>query len=443
MTQISRPWNGVVTGDAGPYSDQEWHEAWRNALGFGASRFNYGPIRGNDDSSNDCLSVREDSPASANVVVSPGSALVRGLMYTSDADETLAIAANASGNPRIDVIVLRADFTAQTVRRAVRQGTPAASPVAPALTQTDGVLWEIPLADIAVANGFVSISQANITPNAHFANIPNALYLDNVLNNSGALLETGDVVIVDTTTDRAVTTTTTFNNALIAGVWVGRTADGDLGRVQVEGIGWIRTSAAVASRNLTFVSNTVAGEATTTSHFSANELGRSLETTAVAGLCLAWIGVRRMKPLDYIILQDQKAQNTAGGTATSGSWQTRTLNTEVVDTGNHCTLAANQFTLQPGIYRIRAGAPANGVGSHQARLQNITGGTTTLEGTSERVNTTGNTSHSFIIGRFTITAATVFEIQHQVQVTVATNGFGNQANFTTEIYTTVEIWKEA
>lgn len=33
-----------------------------------------------------------------------------------------------------------------------------------------------------------------------------------------------------------------------------------------------------------------------------------------------------------VILQDQKAQNTDGGTFTSGAWRTRDLNTKVTDT---------------------------------------------------------------------------------------------------------------
>ncbi|OWV94277.1 hypothetical protein ATY81_12565 [Rhizobium sp. R72] len=43
------------------------------------------------------------------------------------------------------------------------------------------------------------------------------------------------------------------------------------------------------------------------------------------------------------ILQDQKASGTAGG-ASSAGWQTRTLNTEVLDADNIVTLSSNVFT---------------------------------------------------------------------------------------------------
>jgi hypothetical protein len=59
----------------------------------------------------------------------------------------------------------------------------------------------------------------------------------------------------------------------------------------------------------------------------------------------------------YAYLRDEKPANTAGGAATTGSWQTRTLNTEVIDTNAIVALSANQFTLGAGIYVIRARAP--------------------------------------------------------------------------------------
>lgn len=148
--------------------------------------------------------------------------------------------------------------------------------------------------------------------------------------------------------------------------------------------------------------------------------------------------------LDLIILRDEKAQNTSGGTFTSGAARTRTLNTEAVDTGNHCSLSSNQFTLDAGTYRIRAIAPAFAVGRNQAWLQNVTDGTTVIVGTSAYAQSTTalSSSESFIEGRFTIASSKTFEIQHRCQTTVATYGFGVESNFTTEVYTTVRIEKE-
>jgi hypothetical protein len=62
------------------------------------------------------------------VKVDTGRAWVAGHFYENDAQRTLAIASNSSGNPRIDRVVVRADFTANTITALVITGTPAASP---------------------------------------------------------------------------------------------------------------------------------------------------------------------------------------------------------------------------------------------------------------------------------------------------------------------------
>lgn len=146
----------------------------------------------------------------------------------------------------------------------------------------------------------------------------------------------------------------------------------------------------------------------------------------------------------YALLQDQKAQNTDGGTFTSGAWQTRTLNTEVSDSQGFVALASNQFTVAAGSYVIRATAPAWEVSQNQTRLRNITAGTTVQMGSSE-YNPTGNhpQTTSTLISRVTVTVATTFELQHQCGTTRATLGFGVAANQGTEVYAQVEIWREA
>jgi hypothetical protein len=145
----------------------------------------------------------------------------------------------------------------------------------------------------------------------------------------------------------------------------------------------------------------------------------------------------------YALLQDQKTSGTNGGTATSGSWQTRTLNTEVVDANGIVSLSANQFTLEAGTYRIRAQAPAYIVSTHQVRIQNVTDATTPLLGTSEYDAAVSVQTTSVAVGEFTITGTKTFELQHRVGTTGASNGFGVATSFGTEVYGQVEIWKVA
>lgn len=146
---------------------------------------------------------------------------------------------------------------------------------------------------------------------------------------------------------------------------------------------------------------------------------------------------------NYIRIIDQKTQNTAGGTFISGAWRTRDLNTETDDTGGHASVASNQITLAAGTYRYRITVPAFLVDGHQGRLQDITNTATIRVGSSEVAGVADSvTSHSIISGRMVVTGSTVFEVQHQCQVTRATDGFGFAVNVAAETYTIAEFWKE-
>ena len=148
----------------------------------------------------------------------------------------------------------------------------------------------------------------------------------------------------------------------------------------------------------------------------------------------------------YILIRDERAAGVGSGDFTAGAWRTRPLNTEVVDTDNLASLASNQITLAAGTYRCLIRATAFYVNLHQARLQNVTDGTTALLGTSESAAATGaygiNTA-SVIAGRFTIAATKTFEVQHRCNTTRSANGFGTAAGFGNEIYTIAEFWKES
>lgn len=440
MTELSRVWTGITVGDAtdAPYSDSDWWNYEKYQDGYGASRANYGPFKGNGTTTTESLQVDPNSPAGQSVIVRVGSANVNGTVYTNDANLVLATAANASGNPRIDTVILRKDFAAQTIRAVVKQGTPAATPAPPAMTQTPGVTWEIPLADLTLANGYTTITAAEINPRSEFANIADGVYLDNVLNGSGADLEDGDVVVITTGADRSMTTTTTLDDPNALGVVRGRVSNGAYGRVQIAGIGYVRLNAASATRGLGITTSTTARQGAISVNIA--RVGYTLEITAGAGRCLALINCTGRRRVDYLKYTDQKTSGTAGGTSAAAAYQTRTLNTEDFDTGNFGTLAANQVTLQPGEYVFYASAPGSNV-RHRTRFRNITAGTTVALGSSA-VAAGGATTHSFVSGRFVISAATVFEVQQYTATSVATTGLGDTVSSgENEVYTTLELWR--
>jgi len=95
------------------------------------------------------------------VTTAVGFAIVRGFMYYSDAVVTNTITASSS-NPRIDLIILRLDPSANTIVQAVLTGTPAASPSAPALTQTTTGIYEIEIGRVTVPALATTISSGNV-----------------------------------------------------------------------------------------------------------------------------------------------------------------------------------------------------------------------------------------------------------------------------------------
>lgn len=149
----------------------------------------------------------------------------------------------------------------------------------------------------------------------------------------------------------------------------------------------------------------------------------------------------------YALLVESQPAGTDGGTFTSGSFQTRTLNTIKANQNTIvASLAANRFTIgESGNYAFNISAPAYKVDRHQARLYRTSGiPATALTGTSEATgSSTAVTTRSVISGLLAVTAGDTFEVQHAAATSANTNGFGLAANLggAEEIYTTVEIRK--
>jgi len=107
-----------------------------------------------------------DAPGGMNIRVATGQILNKGHLYRCTAATTVAITAADATHPRIDRVVCRLTRIGETqegkLELAVVAGTPAASPSAPAATQSSAT-WEITLATVAVAAGAASITNGNIT----------------------------------------------------------------------------------------------------------------------------------------------------------------------------------------------------------------------------------------------------------------------------------------
>jgi hypothetical protein len=138
MGEESLPWGGTITGDAGPYTDDEWTDVWRKL--FQVDRTLQGVLKNYENE-------LEVTGVTSPVSVDTGAALVDGKWYENDASLNVVVPSPVT-NPRYDRIVLTKDFAAQTVR--VERVAGAEGGGVPALTQTDGVEWQIPLATVYI-----------------------------------------------------------------------------------------------------------------------------------------------------------------------------------------------------------------------------------------------------------------------------------------------------
>ena len=147
---------------------------------------------------------------------------------------------------------------------------------------------------------------------------------------------------------------------------------------------------------------------------------------------------------EMYMIKDKKASGVNGGTATSGSWETRDLNNLNSYGGTNVTLSSNAFTIQPGTWCMEASAPAYSVDSHTIRIRDTTNSLTAARGSSEDAPSggAGRQTRTFASVIETVASAATYEVQHRVQTTQATTGHGYATGFAgNEVYTMVKIMK--
>ena len=148
----------------------------------------------------------------------------------------------------------------------------------------------------------------------------------------------------------------------------------------------------------------------------------------------------------YAVIVDQKSQNTEAGTFTQDAWQTRDLNTESFDPDGIVSISSNKFTLAAGSYLIVWSAPCYKVDKNQTRLYDVTNSSAGagFKGSVEHAGTTTAIQvRSTGAMRVSPSGSNEYRIEHKCAATRSTNGFGFAANLAAEIFTIVEIYKEA
>lgn len=105
--------------------------------------------------------------AGMTLALASGSAIVQGMFYENTSAKNLVVgAAPASGSTRLDALVLRLDYAANTITAAIKAGTANTSGGALPALQQDASVYEHRLRTITVPGGAASLVAGNIGPAA-------------------------------------------------------------------------------------------------------------------------------------------------------------------------------------------------------------------------------------------------------------------------------------
>ena len=154
---------------------------------------------------------------------------------------------------------------------------------------------------------------------------------------------------------------------------------------------------------------------------------------------------------NFAIFSHELSAGADGGTASSGGFQTRTLNTTIVNTISGASLASNVITLPAGNYIVEAtGCFYGAIQRTKHRFYNTTDSATVATSLNAEGVTSGTAANQngFIqnlVGYFEITASKNFEFQYAVSNTDSTDGLGGGANLHSalEVFAVVKLQKVA
>ena len=144
------------------------------------------------------------------------------------------------------------------------------------------------------------------------------------------------------------------------------------------------------------------------------------------------------------IFLDSKSPGTNGGIATSGSWNTRTINTTNVDGGNEITRASNQLTLASGKYQVYIQSMFYRTQGTRTALYNVTNMTydayslNAYASDADRTNIVSELKTHLILS-----TTTVYELRYRCNRTQNNDGLGipTGINGVNEYYTIFTITK--
>ena len=152
-----------------------------------------------------------------------------------------------------------------------------------------------------------------------------------------------------------------------------------------------------------------------------------------------------IKPIKVATIKDVRSNGTAGGTATSGSFLKRTLNTLSDPDNIGIALASDRFTLPPGKYFLIGSMEIIGqTNGLKHKIVRDPGGTPSDEilFVNDNIGTPGEGATPSGSGIIDVTSSVDFELQYRVAITKTTTGLGLAQSFgVDEIYVNLLILK--
>ena len=205
------------------------------------------------------LEVFADSTG-MQVKVKSGQALVRGHYYQSTAQETLTVTAADLTNPRIDLVVLELDPSANSIVLKVIAGSPAPVPAPQPLVQTDAGVYQVKLAEVLVDAAATTIAAGKVTDGR--------TYIETLTGTIAGSQITGEITVATIDGDRII------NN--IDTATIGQSNVTDL-------VTDLATITADIATNATAIANPLASfvtDATTARTLTSSDMGKTIRFTS-------------------------------------------------------------------------------------------------------------------------------------------------------------------
>ena len=112
----------------------------------------------------DSFKVTGQTPAAMAVDIEQGFIWIQGFVGWLQAADSLIVSPADPTYPRIDRVIARLSRESnKTISYGIIEGTPAATPTAPTLTQTDIDIYEVALYQIYISAGAITITDADLT----------------------------------------------------------------------------------------------------------------------------------------------------------------------------------------------------------------------------------------------------------------------------------------